>query len=59
VQQIFVEQVPALPIGTRPFIAEYNTRSYVGWPGEDDPYANPDPTQPSAALILTSLKAAG
>lgn len=59
VQKIFVEQVPALPIGTRPFIAEYNTRSYVGWPGEDDPYANPDPTQPSAALILTSLKAAG
>ncbi|MBD3777966.1 ABC transporter substrate-binding protein [Cellulomonas sp. ES6] len=58
VQEIFVEQVPALPIGTRPFIGEYNTRSYVGWPGEDDPYANPDPTQPTAALILTSLEPA-
>ncbi|QZN86624.1 ABC transporter substrate-binding protein [Cellulomonas sp. C5510] len=58
IQQIFVEQVPALPIGTRPFIGEYNTRSYVGWPGEDDPYANPDPTQPTAALILTSLEPA-
>lgn len=58
VQKIFVEQVPALPIGTRPFIGEYNTRSYVGWPGEDDPYANPDPTQPTAALILTSLEPA-
>jgi peptide/nickel transport system substrate-binding protein len=59
VQKIFVEDVPAIPIGTRPFIGEYNTRSYVGWPGEDDPYNNPDPTQPSAALILTSLEPAG
>jgi peptide/nickel transport system substrate-binding protein len=58
VQKIFVEDVPAIPIGTRPFIGEYNTRSYVGWPGEDDPYTNPDPTQPSAALILTSLEPA-
>jgi peptide/nickel transport system substrate-binding protein len=58
VQKIFVEDVPALPIGTRPFIGEYNTRNYVGWPGEDDPYTNPDPTQPSAALILTSLEPA-
>jgi len=58
VQKIFVEQVPALPLGTRPFIGEYNTRSYVGWPGEDDPYANPDPTQPTAALILTRLEPA-
>ncbi|WP_282948763.1 ABC transporter substrate-binding protein [Cellulomonas endometrii] len=58
IQRIFVEDVPALPIGTRPFIGEYNTRNYVGWPGEDDPYTNPDPTQPSAALILTSLEPA-
>lgn len=57
-QQIFVDQVPALGIGTRPFIAEYNTRNYVGWPSEDDPYTNPDPTQPTAALILTQLTAA-
>lgn len=58
IQKIFVEQVPAMPIGTRPFIGEFNTRNYVGWPGEDDPYTNPDPTQPSAVLILTSLKPA-
>ncbi|PZR55044.1 ABC transporter substrate-binding protein [Xylanimonas oleitrophica] len=58
VQQVFVEQVPVIPVGTRPFIGEFNTRSYVGWPGEDDPYANPDPTQPSAVLILTSLEPA-
>jgi len=56
IQQTFVEDVPAIPVGTRPSIAQYNTRNYTGWPGPEDPYANPDPTQPSAVLILTSLK---
>ena len=55
VQEIFVEEVPIMPIGNRPFIGEYNTRNYVGWPGPDDPYPSPDPTPPSAVLILTSL----
>ncbi len=58
VQRIFVEDVPAMPVGTRPFIGEYNTRSFVGWPSEDDPYAPADPTQPTAVLILTELEAA-
>lgn len=59
VQKIFVDDVPAIPVGTRPFIGQYNTRNYVGWPGEDDPYANPDPTQPTASLILSKLQPAG
>lgn len=59
IQSIFVEEVPAMPIGTRPFIGQYNTRHYVGWPDDSDPYANPDPTQPIAVLILTSLSARG
>jgi peptide/nickel transport system substrate-binding protein len=59
IQKIFVEQVPAMPIGTRPFISEYNTRNYVGWPSEDDPYVNADPTQPTAVYILTKLQPAG
>ncbi len=59
VQQIFVDQAPAMPIGTRPFIGEFNTRNYVGWPSDDDPYANPDPTQPISVLILTELTPAG
>jgi peptide/nickel transport system substrate-binding protein len=57
-QKIFVEQVPVMPIGTRPFITEFNTRNYVGWPSDDDPYINADPTQPTAVLILTQLKPA-
>ncbi|MDM8083615.1 ABC transporter substrate-binding protein [Cellulomonas cellasea] len=59
VQKIFVDEVPAMPIGTRPFIGQYNTRGYTGWPSDDDPYANPDPTQPISVLILTRLTAAG
>ncbi|WP_062463346.1 ABC transporter substrate-binding protein [Demequina soli] len=57
-QEIFVEDVPAMPIGTRPFISEFNSRNYVGWPSDDDPYVNADPTQPTSVLILTSLKPA-
>ncbi|MFZ4893013.1 ABC transporter substrate-binding protein [Plantibacter sp. Mn2098] len=58
VQKIFVDQVPAIGIGTRPFIGSYNTRNYVGWPGEKDPYVPADPTQPTAVEILTKLKPA-
>ncbi|UOQ87782.1 ABC transporter substrate-binding protein [Agromyces endophyticus] len=58
VQKIFVDQVPTIPIGTRPFIGQYNTRNYVGWPGEDDPYVPADPTQPTSVLILTKLQPA-
>ncbi|MBD8517913.1 ABC transporter substrate-binding protein [Plantibacter sp. CFBP 8804] len=58
VQKLFVSDVPAMPIGTRPFIGSYNTRNYTGWPSEDDPYAPADPTQPTAVYILTQLKAA-
>lgn len=58
VQKIFVDEVPAIGVGTRPFIGSYNTRNYVGWPGEDDPYVPADPTQPTAVQILTQLKAA-
>ncbi|MCS4277484.1 peptide/nickel transport system substrate-binding protein [Mycetocola sp. BIGb0189] len=58
VQQIFVNDVPAMPIGTRPYIGSYNTRNYVGWPNEKDPYAPADPTQVNSVLILTKLKAA-
>ncbi len=58
IEKVFVEQVPAMPVGTRPFISEYNTRNFVGWPSDEDPYAPADPTQPTAAYILTKLKPA-
>ena len=54
-QQIFVEQVPAIPLGAHPLLGEFNTRNYVGWPSEEDPYASADPTQQNIVQILTKL----
>ena len=58
IEKIFVEQVPVIPVGTHPVLAEYNTRNYVGWPSESDQYATADPLSPTAALIMTKLKPA-
>ena len=57
-QKIFVEDVPAIPIGTHPQLGEYNTRTYTGWPSEKDQYATADPTQPSAVQVIMNLKPA-
>jgi peptide/nickel transport system substrate-binding protein len=59
IQKIFVDDVPAIPIGTHPQLGEYNTRKYTGWPSEDDQYATADPTQPWAVQVLMKLKPAG
>jgi peptide/nickel transport system substrate-binding protein len=55
VQKHFVEDVPGLIIWSRPAVAQYSTKNYTGFPTEDDPYANPQPTGPQAALILSKL----
>jgi peptide/nickel transport system substrate-binding protein len=57
IQKAFIEQAAALPIGTRPFIGEFNTRNYVGWPSEEDPYAVPEPTNVQMLYVLTKLTA--
>lgn len=57
-QKAFVEQVPAIPLGSHPLLGEYNTRNYVGWPTEDDQYASADPTQPGIVMVLTKLQPA-
>ena len=57
-QKIFVEQVPALAMDARPSGAEFSTSYYTGWPSDKNAYANPQPTMPNVALILTRLKPA-
>lgn len=57
-QDIMVEEVPVIPLVAGPIGAEYSTKQWVGWPSEDDPYAMPQPTQPSASQIVTRLKPA-
>ncbi|MRX44810.1 ABC transporter substrate-binding protein [Agromyces kandeliae] len=58
-QAAFVENVPAIPLGSHPLLGEYNTRNYVGFPTEDDQYASADPTQPGIVQVLTNLQPAG
>jgi peptide/nickel transport system substrate-binding protein len=58
-EKIFVDDVPAIAIGTHPALGEYNTRKFVGWPSEKDQYATADPTQPSAVQVIMKLKPAG
>ncbi|MGO2518789.1 MAG: ABC transporter substrate-binding protein [Microbacterium sp.] len=55
-QEAFVENIPAIPLGAHPLLGEFNTRNYVGWPSEDDQYASADPTQPGIVQILTNLE---
>ncbi|RXZ50204.1 ABC transporter substrate-binding protein [Agromyces binzhouensis] len=57
-QAAFVENVPAIPLGSHPLLGEYNTRNYVGFPTEDDQYASADPTQPGIVQILAKLQPA-
>ena len=57
-QKIFVEQVPAIAMVSRPIAAEYSTKHWTGWPSEDDPYATPHPAMPAASQILMNLKSA-
>lgn len=56
IQRAFVEDVPAIPLGSHPLIGLFNERSYTGWPTEDDMYASADPTQAEITLVLQNLK---
>ncbi|BDZ41458.1 peptide ABC transporter substrate-binding protein [Paraoerskovia sediminicola] len=56
VQQVFVDEVPALAIWSRPATAQYSSLNYTGWPSEDDPYNQPQPTGSQAAQIVMKLQ---
>ncbi len=56
IQTAYVEDIPAITLGAHPLLGQYNTRNYVGWPDEDNPYASGDPTQPNIVLILQRLQ---
>jgi len=59
IQTAFVADVPVIPLGAHPLLGQYNTRSYVGWPNDANPYASADPTQPGSVLVLQNLRVAG
>lgn len=58
VQQVFVDEVPGIAIWSRPATAQYSTANYVGWPSEEDPYNQPQPTGPQAVQIVMNLEPA-
>ncbi|THA31981.1 ABC transporter substrate-binding protein [Streptomyces sp. A1277] len=55
-QKIMVEEAPMIPTAAAPIGAEYSTKNWVGWPTEDDPYADPQHTQPSSLEVVLKLK---
>ncbi|MBD3349119.1 MAG: ABC transporter substrate-binding protein [Candidatus Eisenbacteria bacterium] len=58
-QRIFVEEAPAIPLYPNPSWAEFNTGRFVGFPTEDDPYADPSPNKfdrGECLLVLTTLR---
>ncbi|GAA4717106.1 ABC transporter substrate-binding protein [Isoptericola chiayiensis] len=58
IQQHFVEDVPAIAIWARPATAQYSSLNYTGWPSEEDPYNQPQPTGSQALQILLNLEPA-
>lgn len=54
-QRILVEEVPMVPTVAGPMGAQYNTRNWVGWPDESDPYAASQPTELNSLDIVLRL----
>lgn len=56
IQKIMVEKLPSIPIFYGPTWYEYSTKNVVGWPDQNNPYANPSPyTAPDNAVIAVRL----
>lgn len=58
IQQIWVDDVPAIAIDARPSMAEMSSVNYTGWPTVDDTYADPNIQKPGALMVVLSLKPA-
>jgi len=58
-QNVMVNNLPTIPLVNGPVWYEYRTENFVGWPSEDNPYANPAPFNwPAPAIVLSKLKPA-
>jgi len=60
VQEAMLRDVPVIPTTESVQWYEYNTKSFTGWPTEDDPYALPAPWQfPDVEQVLLHLEPKG
>ncbi len=58
-EQIMVNEVPAIPLVTGAFWYEYNTKNFTGWPDPNNQYAVGAPWQyPDAEQVVLHLQAA-
>jgi len=57
-QKIMVDNTPMIPTSAANVGGEYNTKNWVGWPDEKDPYAPPQPTQQNSLEVVLHLKPA-
>ena len=55
-QQIMVEQAPAIPLFNFVAWAEYSTKRVTGWPSAENPYTIGSPTGPTSVLVATRLE---
>lgn len=57
IQQIMVNDLPAIPLTNEPYWYEYSTTHYTGWPEPAHPYAVPSPFMaPDNAVVLLNLQ---
>lgn len=58
IQDTWVKEVPVIGMDIRPELGIYSTKSWVGWPSETEPYADPAPTGFNMSEIMMKLHAA-
>ena len=58
-QQVFVDQMPMIPVGADNGGGTYVTKNWTGWPDDANPYAGGQPTQAYALDVVLHLQPAG
>lgn len=55
-QMLYVEDAPAIPLFPLPSWGEYNTTRFVGFPDKNNPYGTLETRDPTAVIVLTTVK---
>jgi len=51
-QEIYLEEAPAIPVFLNPSWGEYNTKRFVGWPTAENPYVRLSTNHPPEPLMI-------
>lgn len=58
-QEIYLDEAPAIPVFLNPSWGQYNTKRFVGWPTAENPYVRLSTNHPpEPLLVMTRLKPA-